>query len=291
MYQGSVPEAARAILREATQGWPGEIIVAGSGRANIARDGGPTQVPFAVKDGDGYLVLSGNHRVKATLEALGQDYVGPVQLTDDPLTEQQRVALQLSHNAIAGEDDPGTLKLLYDQLDDIDWKLYSGLDDKTLALLAEIETPPLPEPRLDYQMITLLFLPSERERVEAVWKEARTMVTGDAVYLARLSDYDRFMDALDAAGRSWAVTNAATSLLVVLDIFEQHRTELSAGWADENRKKWVPLVSIFGNDEVPPGVARVLARAVEKMKDAGDIGDKNRFQALEYLAAEYLGGA
>lgn len=49
------------------------------------------------------------------------------------MSEEHRIAIQLSHNAIVGQDDPDILKKLYDKILDIDLKEYSGLDDKTLA--------------------------------------------------------------------------------------------------------------------------------------------------------------
>lgn len=260
---------------------------------NVRRDGTLTSTPFAVKDDDAYLVLSGNHRVKAAIEALGEDAEIDVLTTDEDLPREQRVAIQLSHNAIAGEDDPAILKNLYDELDEIVWRDYSGLDDKTLDLLAEVGTKPIAgAARLDFLTVVLLLLPDERERLEAAIAEARAAVKGDAVLAGRMAEYDRILDALDTAGRSWAVTNAATSLMLILDIFERHIGELAEGWRrDEKRKRWVSLSTIFGTPDVPPDVGRVLLRAISTMTDAGDVSDAAPWQALEYWAADYLAGA
>ena len=84
--------------------------------ANIKRDGQLTSAPFAALDpADGkYEVLSGNHRVQAAISAGLQTI--PCIITDDPLSEEQRIAIQLSHNAIVGQDDPDILKKLYDKI-------------------------------------------------------------------------------------------------------------------------------------------------------------------------------
>lgn len=58
--------------------------------------------------------------------------------TDDKLTQDQKTAIQLSQNAISGQDDPATLKLLYESILDTEMKKYSGLDDKTLELLEKL---------------------------------------------------------------------------------------------------------------------------------------------------------
>ncbi|MDF3142048.1 MULTISPECIES: hypothetical protein [unclassified Streptomyces] len=45
----------------------------------------------------------------------------------------------LSRNAIAGKDDPAILKELYDELESVEWRQYTGLDDKALDLLKKVD--------------------------------------------------------------------------------------------------------------------------------------------------------
>jgi hypothetical protein len=260
--------------------------------ANIRRDGCLTQSPFAVRDGDAYLVLSGNHRVKAGIEALGADHQDNILVTDQPLSDRQRTAIQLSHNAIAGEDDPATLRALYDSLDDIDWRAYTGLDDATLDLLAKVDAPSLNEPNLSFQPISLIFLPDEVAQVEAAWAEARALAGGSPAWLARMAEYDATMDAIAATSKAHDIHNIATALLLVLAIFARHRTDLAAGYLDDDgeakHKGWVPLSSVIGEDDVPAAVAVLLQRAIARMVDRGDVSPDARWQALEHWAADYL---
>ena len=70
---------------------------------NVRRDGCLTSFPLVHREGDSLVVVSGNHRVRAAIEA-GIEESDVIEATS-PLTRQQFVALQLSHNAIAGQDD------------------------------------------------------------------------------------------------------------------------------------------------------------------------------------------
>jgi len=45
------------------------------------------------------------------------------------------VAIHLSHNAIAGQDDLAILRELFDEINDVALKEYSGLDDVVLGKL------------------------------------------------------------------------------------------------------------------------------------------------------------
>lgn len=260
--------------------------------ANIRRDGKLTSVPFAFLEDGKYTVLSGNHRVRAAIDA-GLEQID-VMVTDDPLTREQQVAIQLSHNSLAGEDNLAVLKNLYEEIDSIDWRAYSGLDDKTLELLDEVQVPPMSEANLSYTTIPLIFLPPELEAAKEAWEEARNLVTADEAWVARFSDYDAFLDALASASAAYAVTNTATSLGVVLGIFERHQEDLADGWyGDEDEpkhNKWVPLSSVFGTYDVPAQAAQVIRKAVLKMRDRGDVSPTALWQSIEFWASDYLSG-
>lgn len=260
---------------------------------NIKRDGALTSVPFACLDDDGrYLVLSGNHRTRASRDA-GLTKIA-VMVTDDPLDHQRRVAIQLSHNAIAGEDDPTILASLYDELEDVDWRAYAGLDDKALKLLEQVTIGSLSEANLDFTTISIVFLPNEAARVKAAFDVAKKELTAHEWWLARWAEYDQTLDALEVAGASFKIKNVATCLNLVLGIFERHITDLQGGYLDAEgeplHEGWVPLSTIFGTDRVPAAAAAVLARAVAKMADHAIVTPDAKWRALELWAADALAG-
>ena len=207
-------------------------------------------------------------------------------MTDEPLDEQKRKAIQLSHNAISGEDDPATLAQIYGEIDDIDLKEYSGLDDKTLALLAKIVTEPAAAASLDWTIINFTFLPDEAARLKAALEQAQAAVKGVNV-VARFKDYDRFMEAVAIAGSSYGVINGATSLLILLDIFDRHVADLRDGFLTADRdpktKKAVPSVAALGSVEVPPQTASLLAKVLASSEEG------TPFEALDQACLAYLG--
>jgi ParB-like chromosome segregation protein Spo0J len=54
---------------------------------------------------------------------------------------------------------------------------------------------------------------------------------------------------------------------------------------------WIAIDTVLGTRMIPADAAAVLAQARDKMKAEGVISEKNGFQVVEYLAAEYLAGA
>ncbi|WDZ84051.1 ParB N-terminal domain-containing protein [Micromonospora cathayae] len=266
--------------------------------ANVKRDGCLTSVPLVWHDvaNDRKVVLSGNHRVMASIDAGLTEIT--VMVVQQQLSRARQVALQLSHNAIAGEDDPATLKQLYEELDDVDWRAYSGLDDKQLDLLAQVDLEGLAEANLDFATIQLVFLPHELDAARTSFDEARKLVQADGRWLAGYVDYEATLDALATTHGAHNVGNVATALGLILTVFERHLGELRDGvWYDPetgepigNAHRLVPIETVLETRSMPADAAAVLTRAVDQLVRKGDVPADQRWRALELLAADYLAG-
>lgn len=257
---------------------------------NVKKDGGLTSVPFCMKRGpDDYLVLSGNHRVMAAKEAGLEEVL--IMYTEKDLTRQEQIAIQLSHNAIEGKDDMRVLKSLWDEIDDLSLKYYSGLDDKTLEELEKNALKTLSAADLEYKVLSFLFLPEEVEDIEAILRKAKGC-KGDDMRLTTLEQFERFLAATSVVKSAYNIKNSAVALELVLRVFEAHLEDLQEGWMDdEDRQAWVPVSTILGGDFIPPDAAQIIKRAIDRMVDAGDVPAKTKWKALELLSADYLAGA
>ena len=97
--------------------------------------------------------------MRAAIEA-GIEELDVIEATS-PLTRQQFVALQLSHNAIAGQDDLSILRSLYDELD-FGWKEYSGLTDDAFNI-EDLDASVLRVEQPFYEELHVSFLPQDAE--------------------------------------------------------------------------------------------------------------------------------
>lgn len=262
--------------------------------ANVRKDGQLSSAPFLCLEHTGecagrYRCLSGNHRVKAAIE-VGIPLIHCLG-TDDPLNEQERIASQIAHNAIHGRDDPATLKALYEKIIDTELKKYSGLDDKTLQLLEKVSVMSISEANLKFQTLSMVFLPDELEAAQRVMGEALERVNhSHAVWIARMSQYDSWLDAQELTSSSHNVKNVATAVDLILRQFERNLDQLAEPWLEsDDDSRWVPVESVIGRGKIPAGSAKVIRQALERMVGAGELTSKNLWQGLEYLAAEYLG--
>lgn len=260
--------------------------------ANIKRDGQLTSAPFAARNEDGtYEVLSGNHRVQAAIAA-GLETI-PCIITDDEISKEQRIAIQLSHNAIVGQDDPDTLKKLYDEIFDIDLKEYSGLDDKALGLLDKASSQAMTEANLEYQVMSIVYLPDELADAQRIIDKAKESVKNSAaVWLAKDNEYDRWLDAQEIASSAYNVKNVSAAIKIILDVFDNNLVQLAEGWnggdTKNDKSTWVPLATVIGRTKIPVSGAKIIKSALDKMVGAGKITQKNLYNGLVKLCADYI---
>jgi hypothetical protein len=256
---------------------------------NISKDAQLASVPLAWLHEDGrYKILSGNHRVQAAMEAGIEWFL--VLYTDAKLSRSEEVAIQLSHNAIEGKDDPIILKDLWREIEDVSLKGYSGLDDKALEELPAITLASLKNVNLDYRQISILFLPAEEEMLKQAFEQATGHAKGNTLYLAREADFDRLLDGLSQTRAAYDIKNTALAIMLILDLYGRHLTDLAEGWAEEDEEstRLIPLASIFGTDKVPVGLGHLLKRVLGKMKDRKLIDDTNLVKAIAIMAEEYV---
>ncbi|MFE9127789.1 ParB N-terminal domain-containing protein [Streptomyces sp. NPDC007148] len=261
---------------------------------NIRRDGCLTSTPLIYSGGEyaegRELILSGNHRTMASVEA-GLEEIDCM-LIEEQLTRPQLVAIQLSHNAINGQDDPATLKQLYEELDDVDWRAYSGLDDEQLQLLAEVQPEGLSEANLDFATVSLIFLPPELEAAREAFDQAR--LGQNESWLAARADYQQTLDTLASTHAAHKVGNVATALHAILAIVENHLDELQAGYTAPDgthlHTGHVGLETVLGSRTLPAPAAVTINKAIGAAEGRGEIDQGQGWRLLERLAGQYLSG-
>jgi hypothetical protein len=196
---------------------------------NLRRDGVLTSHPL-VHDG---VVLSGNHRVLAAMKA-GIEEAEVIEIVG-PLPDARKLALQLSHNAIAGQDDPSLLATLYAELD-LDLKRYSGVTDDMLKGIDELKLTSLSAGATQYQDILLTFLPEEAAAFTELLKRFEKK-TRFPVLVASLADFDRFFDTLVAVKEKLNIQNTAMAARVMATLALERLAELDAESAANGEKE------------------------------------------------------
>jgi hypothetical protein len=164
---------------------------------NIKKDGHLASTPFChfTETGE-YLVLSGNHRVKAAIDAGLESII--FLYRDGQISNSEKIAIQLSHNALVGRDDKQILSSLWAEIENLESRIYSGLDSDLIEELADIKFTALGPPRIPMESVSLLFLPEEVERMDNLFEAAQFNVGARTQYLCSISGYKTLFEMLVA---------------------------------------------------------------------------------------------
>lgn len=187
--------------------------------ANIKRDGVLTSTPIVYRS----VVLSGNHRTQAAIKA-GLEEIDVIEILSE-LTDDQQLAIQLSHNAIKGKDDSNILRELYASIESLDLKLYSGLTDDDFKI-SDVEVQTLSFIQPAYEDLVIAFLPEERtlfiEALEKIGKKAKDRL----IVAGRTSDFDLVFNAIIQAKSKLNIINTAEALKTLAELALQKLEEM-----------------------------------------------------------------
>ena len=94
---------------------------------NNINKSGLSSIICCYKENDKYIIISGNHRYKACLE-LGYKSMSILYTEKENIQKDELLALQISHNNIHGKENKTILKSIFDEIESIEYKEFSGID-------------------------------------------------------------------------------------------------------------------------------------------------------------------
>lgn len=190
-------------------------------RDNIAADKRLSSVPLCYQYPDGRLeVLSGNHRVQACIDA-GIAQILVLVITEE-LDKSRRIAIQLSHNALVGEDDQSILANLWAQIESVQDKLYTGLDSEALKEIGEVELVNFTTPQVPAHLLSFMFTDGEKEQLSQILD-----MLGDAaksssvVHVFAGSQYEQFTRLLADVKNAEKIRDNSLALLKLMEIGQE----------------------------------------------------------------------
>lgn len=183
---------------------------------NVRRDGALTSLPLCHRHDGEMTVLSGNHRVQAAVHANIEKIL--VLVIDRELTRQELVSIQLSHNAIEGKDDPVILKELWSEIEDIDLKLYAGLDTELVNELENMEFVTISETSPDFKSIVFAFLPEEVDQIKTVMEDVDMLFSKDENFILSRKHYEEVFNVLVDVKDQYGIVNNPTAFMKIIEM-------------------------------------------------------------------------
>lgn len=186
---------------------------------NIKKDGELTSVPVVVKqENDRYRVISGNHRVKAAKIA-GLTSISVMYCSYKDITNDEILAIQISHNSIKGDDDAGILKELMDEIEDLSYKEYAFVDESTFDQLESVKFSIL-EPSNETLLYTFAFFNEDASDFESLKNTIDNLSASDIERLNILpeSSLEMFNDVIVKVQRHYKIKSSAISVIKMMQL-------------------------------------------------------------------------
>lgn len=252
--------------------------------ANILKRGQLESLPFLVlKDGK-LEIVSGHHRIKSARAAGLKEIVVIVDVSG--LSRSQIAAKQLAHNAISGFDDDSALREIVKMITDVDDMIESFVGKDIMEEpLEQYDKMLSPAVEFDFKNVTFSFLPHQVQAMDDLVKSLETTAS-EIIGVASYEQCQGFVETLSRYQKFTDIRNVGAAIHSMVQNANEKMDE--AGFNEE--EEWSYLAKLFGNNAVPGESAQVIQKAIKKAEKEGTITSKNRWQLIEYLCADYLGG-
>jgi hypothetical protein len=243
---------------------------------NVKNRGALESLPFVTPNGGRFEIISGHHRVRAA-KAAGLHEV-PVLVEGRELRRSAIVAKQIAHNQLTGTQDAAVLRQLTTFIDTPDDFLETGLPDEFLPLPLDKDTTALstPSPSMEWRTVTFAFLPHEFTNFTGLLDTLDEKV--ELLGANELGCYQAFAQAVARVSRVKDIRSTGTAIAALTDAARLIEDD------EPGDDEWV----VFPVGKMPAQAAKVIEMAVEHALAVGDAS--HRWQALEFMAAEWLAG-
>lgn len=190
---------------------------------NVAEDGFLSQLPFGMRRADGkYLILSGNHRLKASIKAK-LEYI--LILYIDEVDKDKQIAYQLSHNSLVGKDDMQMLKEIYEQMKSIEAREFSGLNGVQFIDVNKIDASSIGDGDIELTEMKFLFVESRSNNVKSVLAALETQKIEEGSGIV-VGSFEEFIKLVTEVKKAYNIKSNTVAFARMIDICSDHMKNL-----------------------------------------------------------------
>lgn len=247
--------------------------------ANIKKNNRLESLPFVAETDKGLEIVSGHHRVRACRTAgIAEIYVI---LDDTGLDRDSIMSKQLSHNSLQGEDNQQLVKEIYSMIEDAEKKLEAYIDADIEELFDKVTTKDITFD-VDIKTILVTFMSYEEDTFRRCADNLNTKY--EELYVADIKNIEPFMQCIKRIGKEYDIRAMNTTFTKMAEIVLEYLGE------EQEESERIAFKDIFKTAYIPVESVNIIQQAIKKAEKEGAITSKNRWQLIEYLCADYLGG-
>ena len=178
------------------------------------RVSGLSSVIVAYKNDDGrYTIISGNHRFKACLE-LGYSFVPIMYVNRCDITEDELIAIQISHNTLHGESDKSILRELFNAIKDIDFKKFAYVSSEDMK--ANDFIVPSVNPLKETYTLSVVLYRDDLENIEDIL--GMSVRNSDVVLMSEGSNEDTLLEIIGDIKKKYKMVSSNIAFSKLLEL-------------------------------------------------------------------------
>lgn len=181
---------------------------------NIAKSG-LSSVPTCIKKDNGrYIMISGNHRLRAC-KKLHYKMLGILYVEESEITNDEAIAIELSHNSLHGEANVSILKKLFAS-DEIKPISTEGIDVYAMQ---------------ENFVFTIILYPSSFASLDTLYGDIREQARkSDALVLASEEDNEKtLLKIQQEIGKEFGIKSPSITFAKLLELASERLTEIKEG--------------------------------------------------------------
>lgn len=187
---------------------------------NIKKTGGLSSMiaTFKRKKDGKYVIISGNHRYKACLR-LGWSKMNILYADEDEISNDEKIALQLSHNNLHGEDNKNILKRLFDEIQSIDFKQVSNVDINDFATI-DVDAVSSIVPLSEHYPVSLILYDDDIRNIEELFGliEEKENECEKIILANGKGVQDEFLDLMTKMRKEYSIKSTSVSFSKILEL-------------------------------------------------------------------------
>lgn len=191
---------------------------------NIGKSG-LSSVPCCYKKENGrFVMISGHHRLRAC-KKLHYRTLGILYCEESELSQDEIIAIQLSHNSLHGQDNTSILKKLFEQIKSVDFKKFAHVNIDEIA-------PVITDGLSIYAMkenfvFSIILYPDSFPNLDELYGDIREQAKkSDALIIADQTNEDLLMKLQSEIGKEFDIKSPAIIFAKLLELAKERLMQI-----------------------------------------------------------------
>ncbi len=194
---------------------------------NIGKSG-LSSVPCCYKKDNGrFVMISGHHRLRAC-KKLHYKTLGILYCEESELSQDEIIAIQLSHNSLHGQDNTSILKKLFEQIKSVDFKKFAHVN---IDEIAPVSTDGISIYAMKENFVfSIILYPDSFQNLDELYGDIREQAKkSDALILADQTNEELLMKLQSEIGKQYDIKSPAIAFAKLLELANGRLTEIQKG--------------------------------------------------------------